>query len=239
MHIIKIGGSIVNPTGKYDNKLIDEFIRFVKGKKEEFIFVVGGGKFCRKIQKAAKPILFRALRNKEEVSYGNDWLGISVTHINAHYVLERFKKKLGKKVHPELLLDPTRKVDSSARIFFAGGWKPGNSTDTDIMHFAQTFGAKSIYKVSNIAFVKNINPITLMRMKNKKALGDAKDLHSMTWRQMHTLIGDKWMPGLNTPFDGKAVKMGLGSGVKLHICNNAAFLHYAKTGQFQGTVIEG
>ena len=87
MNIIKFGGSIVNPDGKYDNKVISEFIELVRSSNDSFIFVVGGGKICRKVQDAAKPFLIEALNEDKEVGRANDWVGIATTNINGEYDL--------------------------------------------------------------------------------------------------------------------------------------------------------
>lgn len=211
MNIVKLGGSIINPTGKYDNKLIDELIRLVKTNHEGYIFVIGGGKLCRKVQDASLPFLKMALHDDDKVRHANDWLGIAITKINAAYVLHKFKQRLGKQVHPEIILDPTRKIKSSARIYFAGGWKPGCSTDKDMMLLAETYGAQKIIKITNIEYIKQVSPAKLSRLsepEKKKILAEAKNIKEMSWQQLINLVGTEWKPGLNTPFDPQAAELG-------------------------------
>ena len=114
MNIIKFGGSIVNPDGKYDEKVIGEFIKLVKNSKDKFIFVVGGGKLCRKIQWVAKKFLKEALKDEKQVEYANDWLGIATTKINAHYVLKKFEEKFG----DEVILTKLKKYYLNAYLLF-------------------------------------------------------------------------------------------------------------------------
>ncbi len=246
MNIIKLGGSIINPNGKYDDNFINKLIQLVGKSKEKFIFIVGGGKLCRNIQHKSKTILKKALLDSDKVNYANDWLGIAVTHINAHYVLEKFKMKLGKNVYPELLMDPTAKVKSSSRIFFAGGWKPGHSTDTDMMILAKTFEVGKAFKISDIKYVKDINPIKfskLSKKKKRKTFQNAEIIETMTWPQLKALVGTKWIPGLNTPFDEEAVKIGLKSEKKekkitLHIGNKEALTNLLNHKRFKSTIIK-
>ncbi|MBU0460262.1 MAG: hypothetical protein KKH52_01985 [Nanoarchaeota archaeon] len=242
MNIIKLGGSIVNPDGKYDQKVIAEFIRLASKSKEKFIFVVGGGKLCRKVQAASRGLLRTALRDEEKVKHGHDWLGIAITKINATYVLEKFKQKLGKEVYPEIILDPTRKIKSSARIFFTGGWKPGCSTDKDMMILAETYGAKRICKITNIAYVKKISPLNLAKLSSvqkEKQLKKAAEIKEMSWQQLRNLVGEKWLPGLNTPFDPEAAKIGdrLRKKAVLYIGKKEQFFNMFTGKKFKGTIV--
>ncbi|MFH0701776.1 MAG: hypothetical protein V2A62_05045, partial [Candidatus Woesearchaeota archaeon] len=187
MNIIKFGGSILNPDGKYDQKVIQEFINLVKNSKERFIFVVGGGKLCRLIQSASQPFLTEALKEKNKVSLANDEIGLAVTKINARYLLEKFQEKLKSQVYSEIIIDPTKKIKSNARIFFAGGWKPGCSTDKDMMLLAEAFQAKNIFKITDFPFVKKVKPISLLKRSKEgkeKILNKAESITAMSWKDL-------------------------------------------------------
>jgi len=244
MNIVKLGGSIVNPDGKYDNKAISRFIKIVKGSKDKFIFVVGGGKFCRNVQNSSKRFLKDALKNNQEVTHANDLLGIATTQINATYVLKKFKEKLGKKVYPEIILNPTQKIKSNCKVYFTGGWKPGCSTDKDMMLLAETFKANKVFKISDFEIVKNIKPIQLHNMskvEKNNILTMAKEIEEMSWKDLDNLVGGKWIPGLNTPFDPKAAKIGLKLRKKLtlYIGRIEEFPKMVKGKKFKGTVVKG
>ncbi len=244
MNIVKLGGSVINPDGKYNNTIIDELISLVKKNGGSFTFVVGGGKLCRIIQNLAKPFLDTALENEPSVALANDDLGIAITKINARYVLERFRKKLGELVYPEILIDPTQKPATTAKIFFAGGWKPGNSTDTDMMLLAKTFNAESVFKMSDFEIVKKIKPaelIGLSEQEKKKALAAAEETPLLTWNELKQLVGDEWNPGLNTPFDSIAVKIGLEikKTVTLYIGKNTELPKMILGKKFRGTIVKG
>jgi uridylate kinase len=241
MNIVKFGGSIVNPDGVYDETVINEFVKLVKSSPQKFLLVVGGGKLSRKIQAVAKPFLHTALNNKNQEAIANDYVGIAVTKINASYVLEQFKKDLGKAVYPEVILDPTQKIKSKARVFIAGGWKPGVSTDTDMMLLAKLFKAKRVFKISNFAKVKKIRPqqfAKLSKQKQKKVFREATDIEQMSWRELKNLVGNKWVPGLSTPFDPEAAKIGLKLKVTLYIGKKEEFIRFIKKGKFEGTIVK-
>jgi len=243
MNIIKFGGSILNPDGKYNPKVIQEFIKLVQDSKEKFIFVVGGGKLCRLIQSASQPFLTNALKDKNKISLANDELGLAVTKINASYVLDKFKRQLKSQVYPEIILDPTQKVKSSARIFFAGGWKPGCSTDKDMMMLAEAFQAKNVFKITDFPFVKKIKPLSLLnksKEEKEKVLNKAENITAMNWEELQNLVGTKWVPGLNTPFDPEAVKIGLRlrKRLTLYIGKKEEFSNWIKSQNFRGTVVK-
>jgi uridylate kinase len=243
MNIVKFGGSIVNPNGKYDNTVIREFITLVRNSKEKFVFVVGGGKICRKMQDACQPFLEEALE-REHIDLARDSIGIAATKINARYVLRRFQEAFGKSVYPEIILDPTQAVNTRFKIFIAAGWKPGMSTDADMMLLAQTFGGERVFKISNFAYVKNVRPTDLVNLseeEQKSRLATAEDIKSMKWSQLRDLVGTEWISGLNTPFDPAAVKVGmkLRKQVTLYIGQKEEFMRFLKVGSFHGTVVSG
>ncbi len=243
MNIIKFGGSILNPDGKYNQKVIQEFIHLVKNSKEKFLFVVGGGKLCRLIQSASQPFLTNAFKEKNKISLANDEIGLAVTKINARYVLEKFQQKLKSQVYPEIILDPTQKIRSSARIFFAGGWKPGCSTDKDMMLLAETFQAKNIFKITDFPCVKKVKPLSLLNKSKEEKdniLSKAENITAMNWKELQNLVGTKWVPGLNTPFDPEAVKIGLRlrKRLTLYLGKKEEFFSWVKCKTFKGTLIQ-
>ncbi|PIN73820.1 hypothetical protein COV20_01755 [Candidatus Woesearchaeota archaeon CG10_big_fil_rev_8_21_14_0_10_45_16] len=242
MNIVKLGGSIVNPNGKYDDAAIKGFIDVVKKSKEQFIFVVGGGKICRLIQDCSQKHLATALPSTL-VDEARDWLGIAVTHINASYVREQFEHALGQEVYPEIILDPTQKLKSKAKVFIASGWKPGCSTDHDMMLLAETFSASKVFKITNFPYVKNVSPVELAESSEKemkKRLEAAASLESLKWQELRNLVGEDWLPGLNTPFDPSAVEVGLNNKrIALYIGLKEEFFKAVQGKQFKGTVVSG
>ncbi|PIN76338.1 hypothetical protein COV17_02855 [Candidatus Woesearchaeota archaeon CG10_big_fil_rev_8_21_14_0_10_36_11] len=244
MNIVKLGGSIVNPDGKYNDIAIQEFIDLAKNSKDKFIFIVGGGKLCRFVQDVSTPFFNEALQNEKSVQRANDWVGIATTNINAEYVLNKFKETFGDEVYPQLLLDPTQKVDTKRRLFFTGGWKPGSSTDKDMMLLAETFNATNVFKISDFKIVKDIKPTEFAKVpaeEKDKVLSEANDIHGMTWNDLHSLVGAEWIPGLSTPFDPKAVQIGLKmkSTLTLYMGRKEEFPKMLTGKKFVGTIVKG
>ena len=241
MNIVKLGGSIINPNGKYDNEVIDEFISVVKNSKEGFIFVVGGGRICRLMVDSCELFIKKALVKDEWIKEARDSVGIASTKINARYVMRRFREELGEDVHDEIILDPTIKVTSKARIFFASGWKPGHSTDNDMMMLAKAYKAKKVFKITNISYVKRISPTEVAKLserEKKKALEKAEDIKQISWQELNELVGDSWDAGLNTPFDPTAAKLGATLKIELCIGTKKFFLDTIKGKKFIGTVVK-
>lgn len=242
MNLVKIGGSILNPDGRYDEKLVQELIHTVKESQEKFIFVVGGGKLCRKIMEAAKPFLSESLKEEKKVNLANDEIGIAVTKINARYLLERFQEKLGPEVYPEILLNPKEKVKSEARVFLAGGWKPGHSTDKDMMLLAKRFKVPRAFKLTDFDYVKKVHPREIADLpyeKIKERLDRAESIPEMSWEKLKKLVGEKWSPGMNTPFDPQAAEMGckLRKKLQLYFLRKEEFSKALKGEKFKGTVV--
>ncbi|OGH92112.1 MAG: hypothetical protein A2534_02835 [Candidatus Magasanikbacteria bacterium RIFOXYD2_FULL_39_9] len=221
--IISIGGSIIIPPTGFDieflKKLRDLIITRVK-KGEKFILVIGGGATCRNYQNAASQVV-------QMGSVDLDWLGIKATVFNAEFVKFLFKDY----AHNQIISDPTKKVKTSKPIVLAAGWKPGCSTDNDAVLLAKTYGAKEVINASNINYVYTADP---------KKDPSAKPLPELTWKEMRSIIGDKWSPGANFPFDPIAAKTAqkLGLTVKFVKGTDLSVLAKALDGvKFDGTVI--
>ncbi len=240
MNIIKLGGSLVNPDGKYDDKLLSKLVKAIDN-KQEYLFVVGGGVICRQSQDATAKFFRKALP-KSQLNHSRDEIGIAVTKINARYVLDKLKKKYGDIVFDEVLINPNLDYKSKARIYVAGGWRPGHSTDMDMMLFARKFKANHIYKISNFPYVKRFSPIEFAKSKNKnKLLKEAEDIKQISWKDLQNLVGYEWVPGLNTPFDSSAVKIGVKMRKTLtaYIGPINEFFKSIKGKGFKGTVVQG
>ncbi|TAN33072.1 UMP kinase [Patescibacteria group bacterium] len=189
LKIISLGGSIVIPKEGFDIQFLKRFknliIERVK-KGERFILVIGGGATCRQYQ--------RALGQAHGASKADlDWLGIHATHLNAHFIRLLF----GKFAHAEIVVDPTKKIKTNKPIIVAGGWKPGCSTDRDAVWLAKTYGAKEVLNASNVDYVYTADP---------KIDKQAKPIEKMTWAELRKIVGSKWSPGANLPFDPLAAQ---------------------------------
>lgn len=218
--VISVGGSIIVPDkvdSSFLKKLRPLIIEFSKNNK--VVLVIGGGKTCRNYNDAAAKV--RNLTHKEL-----DWLGIEATKLNAFLV----KTVFGSIAHG-VVYNPTKPVKSNKNIIIASGWKPGCSSDKDATLLAENLKIKTVINMSNIDFVYDKDP---------KKHQNAKPLKEMSWNQLQALVGTKWIPGMNMPFDPIATKHAKELGLILYIIgndiNNLKNLLYGKP--FKGTVIK-
>lgn len=222
--VFSLGGSMIIPAGGFNVKFLKDFRKMIYGrvkKGDKYILVIGGGGTCRAYQKAIKEAV--GLKDKNL-----DQLGIYVTQLNARFTIYL----LGGMVHPDVITDPTKKVKTSKPIIVASGWKPGCSTDKDAVLLAKAYGAKEVVNVSNIDYVYTADP-----RKDKRA----KPLPRLTWKELRKIIGNKWHPGANVPFDPSAAKLAERLGLKVSFVKgtNTAELKKALAGRpTRGTVIE-
>lgn len=219
--IISLGGSLVAP-GEIDTTFLKTFKKAIAkylDTKRFFVFV-GGGKICRSYQKA---LLEFGADNKER-----DWIGISVSRLNAEVVKQSFDKLAFDKV----LTDPTKKVNSRRDIAVFAGWKPGWSTDYCSVMLAKNMGIKVIVNVSNIDYVYDKDP---SKFKNAKAIKE------ISWQEFRKLVGEKWTPGLSVPFDPRASKMAEILKIKVVIVNGKhmeRLENFLNGKTFIGTIIQ-
>jgi len=222
VEILSLGGSLVCPD-EIDVLFLRKFRNFIlkwvkKGKK--FIIFVGGGKTARKYQNVAREI---KVKNEEL-----DWIGISATLLNAQLV----KSILGKFACEKVFTDPTKKVKTKKKIIVFGGWKPGWSTDYDCVLAAKNFEAKRVINLSDVDFIYDKNP---------KKFKDAKPLEKISFDELFKIVGKKWTPGANVPFDPEAAKLAKKEKIKVIFLNGRNFENLEKVflgKKFAGTIIE-
>jgi uridylate kinase len=222
IEVLSLGGSLVCPN-EIDVLFLKKFRNFIlkwikKGKK--FVIFVGGGKIARKYQKVAKKF---KVKNEEL-----DWIGILATILNGNLVKSIFENFAFEKV----LTDPTKKPKTKKKIIIFGGWKPGRSTDYDSVLAAKNFGAKRVINLSDVNFIYDKNP---------KKFKDAKPLEKISFDELFKIIGKKWTPGANTPFDPEAAKLAKKEKIKVIFLNGRNFKNLEKVflgKKFKGTIIE-
>ena len=221
--VISLGGSIIAPDNidvsflKKFKKLIQSEIK--KGKR--FILITGGGKTCRRYQEASKKT-----GNKDANSL--DWIGIKSTGLNAEVV----KGMFGEQAHPEVIIDPSKKINFKKDVLVGAGWKPGWSTDYDAVLLAKQFKATRLINLSNIEYVYDKDP---RKYKNAKRYED------LSWNDFIGIVGTKWVPGKNAPFDPVATK--LASKLKMEVVimkgsNIRNIKKYLSGKTFKGTLIK-
>lgn len=187
---------------------------------KKFIIIAGGGKTARRYAQAARDL---RMLNRDDL----DWLGIHATRLNAHLLRTVFRRL----AHPEIVTNPYRPQKTNKPIIIAAGYRPGFSTDLDAVVLAHKYGVKTILNLSNIDYVYDRDP---RKYKN------ANPLKRMNWREFRKLVGNKWDPGLNAPFDPVASKLAQKLGLKVVILNGRALSNlrnYFIGKPFRGTVI--
>jgi len=225
--IISVGGSLVVPNGGIDTNFLSKFNSFIraqlaKNKNRQFFLVIGGGTTARHYRDAGRIVLGHELTHDDL-----DWIGIHTTKLNAHLVRTIFRDV----AHPYILkhYEIIRKVTEP--VVVAAGWKPGWSTDYDAVLLCEDYGSKTVINLSNIDKVYNKDP---------RKFKDARSYDKISWPNFRKIVGDKWIPGINAPFDPVAAKKAQDLGVKVivmdgaHLENLENFLNGKK---FVGTTI--
>lgn len=223
--IISLGGSLIVPE-EIDSKFVKEFKQIIEEKIAQdyrFIIITGGGRTARKYIDAAVNIGGVGDEDK-------DWIGIHSTRLNGHFLRTIFKEY----AHPTINKNPYDLegfLKAKEPILIAAGYRPGNSTDYIAVLLAKQFGAKKIANLSNIDYVCDKDPRTNP---------DAKQIKNISWPEFQKIVGDKWDPGANVPFDPVASKTAAQEGMEVVIMNGKNienFKKYLDGEEFEGTTI--
>jgi len=219
--VISLGGSIIVPE-EIDVKFLNEFKNIILkhirlGKK--FIIIAGGGRTARIYMNAAEKIV--KLNDEDK-----DWLGIHATRLNAHLLLTIFKKY----AYPKVIKNLNERLKFRNKIFVAAGYQPGCSTDYDAVLLAKNFSVKKIINISNIDYVYDKDP---------KKFKDAKLIKEISWKNFRKIVGNKWDPGLNVPFDPVASRVAQRLKMRVFIIGKELknFNALLNGRDFKGTVI--
>mgnify|MGYP000223942705 CR=1 FL=1 len=224
--VISLGGSLIVPGRGIDIQFLNAFNQFIRKQitatKRRFFIVCGGGAIARDYQKAAREVI------GEITTDDIDWLGIHATRLNAHLLRTIFRDvayfRVKKHYH--------QKDEVAERVLIASGWKPGWSTDYDAVLLAEEYGARVVVNLSNIAMVYDKDP-------HKDP--NAQPQPFFTWKNFRKLVGEKWSPGMNAPFDPVAAKKAQELGLEVVIMkgNDLDNLEkYLNKEEFVGTVIK-
>ncbi len=196
--VLSLGGSIVAPDRvdvAFLRSLRGLLSRYLGGNPERrLVIVVGGGGPAREYQRAYREIV--------EAPDGlvEDWIGVAATRLNGQLV----HGLLAEWCREPLVIDPTAVASFEGRVLVAAGWKPGFSTDFDAVLLAERFGAVTVINLSNISHVYSDDP---------KTNPAARALETIGWDDFRALVGERWTPGKNLPFDpiatSRAAEIGL------------------------------
>jgi uridylate kinase len=224
--VISLGGSLIVPD-EIDWKFVRNFKDIIKrqiAKGSKFIIITGGGKLARRYQEAAIKV------TKKLTDDDRDWLGIHATRMNAHFIRTIFRDN----AHPVINKNPNDLEDFfnfKENILVAAGWRPGFSTDYDAVLLGKYFGVTKIINMSNIDYVCDKDP-------NK--FKDAKKLKNISWADFRTMVGNKWDPGMNAPFDPIASKLASEAKMEVVILNGKKLKNMEnclENKKFNGTAI--
>lgn len=225
--VLSVGGSLIVPNGGIAVSFLSGFNDFIRRRLKEnprrqFFIVAGGGLLARHYRDAGREVIGRKLTDEDM-----DWLGIHATRLNAHLLRTIFCDI----AHPYIIkhYDIIRKVAEPVAV--AAGWKPGWSTDYDAVLLAEDYHVDTVVNLSNIDHVYDKDPRTNP---------DAKSIEVVSWKDYRKLVGTKWVPGMNAPFDpvasARAQKLGL-KVVVLKGDNWKNLERYFASERFVGTTI--
>jgi uridylate kinase len=190
--IISVGGSMIFPDD-ISAKFIKDLREFVINQVSrgwKFILITGGGKITRVYQEGARKIL-GLMASEDDI----DWLGVHTTRVNAHLIRTVFSDI----AQPVIVTNPEEDdIDLKKSVVVAGGWKPGWSTDFVAAKIAERVKAPYVVNLTDVKQIYNADP-----KKNK----NAKPIEEMLWKDYREMVGSKWTPGMNLPFDPIAAKL--------------------------------
>lgn len=223
--VVSLGGSLIVPE-QIDWEFVKKFKNIIESKIEKgyrFIIITGGGKTARKYIEAAAEV--EGIDDEDK-----DWIGIHATRMNGHFIRTIFKKY----AHPTINKNPYDVegfLKAKESILVAAGYRPGNSTDYIAVLLAKQLGIGKIANLSNIDYVCDKDP---------RINSDAKKIEKISWQDFQKIVGDKWDPGANVPFDPVASKHAAKEGIEVTILNGKNienFQKYLDGERFEGTVI--
>lgn len=201
-YIISLGGSLIAPKTGIDTAFLKKFKDLITAEvraDKRFFIITGGGTTCRHYIKAANKIT-KVTRDD------SDWLGIHTTRLNAHLV----RTILRDIAEPEIITNPTKPLTMNKPVMIAGGWRPGWSTDYVAVMLAEKYKVKTIINLSNIDYVFDKDP---------SKFADAEKIENINWNDFIKIVGTKWDPGLNAPFDPVASQKAKATKLKVIIVN--------------------
>ncbi|GAC1412313.1 MAG: UMP kinase [Candidatus Doudnabacteria bacterium] len=221
--ILSLGGSLIVPNS-IDSDFLKKFKAFLEAevkKGNRFILVAGGGSTARIYRDAGIAVV------KKMPIDDLDWLGIHSTRLNAHLIRTIFRNL----AYAKIITHPHVKDRTDKPIIIGAGYRPGCSSDYDAVLLAKTYGAQTVINLSNIDYVYDKDP---------KKQG-AKKIERINWKDFRKIVGDKWDPGLHTPFDPIASKFAQKNHIEVLVLNGRDLnnlkdaIHGKK---FNGTIIK-
>lgn len=223
--VISVGGSLIAPSSGINTDFLIKlniFIRNQVKKGRRFFLVSGGGKTARQYRDGGRSVI--GTMSNEDL----DWLGIHASRLNGHLLRTIFQDT----AHPRIIENYDKKLRNwKESVVIGAGWKPGWSTDYDAVILAKDYGANLIINLSNIDWIYDKDPAKYP---------DAKIIKKMTWTDLEKLVGTKWEPGTNAPFDPVATQLAKKLELTVIVTNGDNLHNVEKIVEgyeFTGTVI--
>ena len=221
-YVLSLGGSLIVPD-EVDYVFVKNFIKLIARKVEEgnvFVIVCGGGGLSKKYNYAANKV--KKMTNEEL-----DWIGIHATRYNAEFMRILF----GNLAYGSVVIDPRRKVATDKPVIIGAGYEPGWSTDYDAVCLAKAYKVSSVANLSNVDYVYDRDPNRYKKVKPIK---------NISWRSFIEIVGEKWSPRMNKPFDPIATREAMKMNLKVAILNGKKLSNvedYLNGKDFVGTLI--
>jgi len=221
--ILSLGGSLIVPQGKIAINFLKKFRELVvKLLKQGYkiVIITGGGGVNRQYNQGAQKIA-------KIKDLDLDWLGISITKVNAELVRAIFSQY----AYCQVIADPNTKIKTNKKLIIASGWKPGCSSDKDAVLWAKNLKAKTIVNMSDINYVYDKDPDKYI---------NAKPLKKINWKNFLKIVGTKWLPRISAPFGPPASKLAYKLKLKVIVLNGKKLKNLEnclKGKNFQGTLI--
>ena len=225
--VISVGGSLIVPEDGIDSQFLQQLNYFIReqlarNKNRQFFLIAGGGRTTRHYQTAARNVLRHQITDDDL-----DWIGIHATRLNGHLLRTIFRDI----AHPVIIDDYSVIRKLVEPVIVGAGWKPGWSTDYDAVLICKDYGVKTIVNLSNINKVYDKDP---------KIFKEAKPIDRISWDDFRKIVGNKWVPGMNTPFDPIAALKAQGLGLKVVLIGRdfENIRKYFDGEEFIGTIIQ-
>ncbi len=206
--VLKIGGSVM-----YDENLdinfsllhkVKNWYDRVKGEYSKIIFVVGGGKLSRQLQKK----IGDSIKDK----YSLHSIAMSVTQTNASLLCAILDDR---SIYvPQKLGDAYEfLIDENTNTLVSGGLKVGWSTDMDASIFADIISANRVIKISDIDYLYDKDP---------DEFSDAKIIKNISWEEYFKLFditeGSQHQPNKSVPVDKECALFSSKKKISFFIC---------------------
>lgn len=200
MYVISLGGSVIINQDGINTPYYSDLVKLISDSEGKYTFVVGGGNLARTYIEAGRKL---GITQPDSL----DRLGVYATHINAllfHYAL----LNAGIRSYHIRNIDeePDILLESNETIVTAGG-PLGQTTDMIAIRCCQRFGSSFMINVTSVGRIYDRDPTEDV----------AKYLSRVYASDLIEMWGTEHDPGLNRPFEPKAVNEALNLGITVHV----------------------